>query len=129
MAWTEITRAPYARKGQRYASDITDMEWALIAPFIPMASKVGRPRKWALREIWDAIQYIAATGCQWAMLPKTFPPFTAVQHWFYRLRDNGIEPSTVAVNPAVEEVLKDNVEEGVKQLNLLFSTSPADFLK
>lgn len=42
---------------------------------------------------------------------------------------NGIEPSTVAVNPAVVEALKDNVEEGVKQLDLLFSTSPADFLK
>lgn len=36
-----------------------------------------------LRAVWDAIQYMAATGCQWAMLPKDFPPFTTVQYYFY----------------------------------------------
>lgn len=90
MAWTEITREQYDRRHLRYASDCTDEEWALIEPFMPAPSKVGRPRKWQMREIWDAIQYIAAAGCQWAMLPKDFPPFTTVQHYFYRLRDSGM---------------------------------------
>lgn len=90
MAWTEITREQYDRRHLRYASDCTDEEWALIAPFMPAPSKVGRPRKWSMREVWDAIQYIAAAGCQWALLPKDFPPFTTVQHYFYRLRDNGM---------------------------------------
>lgn len=90
MSWTKITRGQYDRRQLRYASDCTDEEWLLIEPFMPAASKVGRPRKWAMREIWNAIQYIAATGCQWAMLPKGFAPFTTVQHWFYRLRDNGM---------------------------------------
>ncbi len=62
----------------------------MIAPFMPAPHKVGRPRKWRVREIWDAIQYIAVAGCQWAMLPKDFPAFTAVQHYFYGLRDCGI---------------------------------------
>ena len=44
----------------------------------------------AIRHIWNAISYIAATGCQWAMLPKDFPLFTAVQYYFYRLRDCGL---------------------------------------
>jgi len=57
---------------------------------MPRPSKVGRPRKTSLREVWNAIQYIAATGCQWALLPKDFPPFTTVQHYFYRLRDSGM---------------------------------------
>ncbi len=35
MAWTKITRQQYARKTERYASDMTDREWALIAPFMP----------------------------------------------------------------------------------------------
>ena len=39
--------------------------------------------------MWDAIQYIAATGCQSAPLPKDFPPFTTVQYHLYRMRDNG----------------------------------------
>jgi transposase len=90
MAWTEITREQYDRRHLRYASDCTDEEWALIEPFMPAPHKVGRPRKWRMREIWNAIQYIAAAGCQWAMLPKDFPPFTTVQHYFYRLRDSGM---------------------------------------
>ncbi len=52
--------------------------------------KVGRPREHDPRKLWNAIQYIAATGCQWAQLPKEFPPFTAVQYHFYRMRDNGL---------------------------------------
>ena len=90
MAWTEITRQRHDRRHLRYASDFTDEEWTLIEPFMPAPSKVGRPRKWPMRAVWDAIQYIAATGCQWAMLPRDFPPFTTVQHYFYRLRDSGM---------------------------------------
>ena len=90
MPWTEITRPVYCRGGLRYASDTTDEEWALVQPFMPTRSKVGRPRRTNMRAVWDAIQYIAATGCQWAMLPKDFPPFTTVQYYFYRLRDSGV---------------------------------------
>jgi transposase len=90
MAWTETTRGYYARGEGRYASDCTDGEWAIVASFMPPPCRLGRPRKTNLREVWNAIQYIAATGCQWAMLPKDFPPFTTVQHYFYRLRDSGM---------------------------------------
>jgi transposase len=90
MPWTEITRPQYDRRGQRYASDSTDEEWALVESFMPPRFKVGRPRTTDMRAVWDAIQYMAATGCQWAMLPKDFPPFTTVQYYFYRLRDSGL---------------------------------------
>ncbi len=81
MAWPEITRPDYDRRGQRYASDCNDQEWAIVSPFMPMKSNVGRPRKTEMRDVWDAIQYIATTGCQWAQLPKDFPPFTTVQYY------------------------------------------------
>src|SRR6516165_1211384 len=42
--WTEITRRKYEREGQRYASDLTDAEWALIEPHMPPAKRLGRPR-------------------------------------------------------------------------------------
>ena len=90
MPWTEITRPDYDRRSLRYASDTTDEEWALIKPFMPPKSKVGRPRKTEMRAVWNAIQYIAASGCQWAMLPRDFPPFTTVQYYFYQLRDRGV---------------------------------------
>jgi putative transposase len=88
--WTEITRQKYEREGQRYASDLTDAEWALIEPHMPAVKRLGRPRETELRAVVDAILYIARTGCQWRMLPKDFPPFTTVQGYFYDWRDNGL---------------------------------------
>lgn len=90
MPWTKITRPDYDRRSLRYASDSTDAEWALIAPFMPPRARVGRPRRTDMRSVWDAIQYLAATGCQWALLPKEFPPFTTVQYYFYAMRDGGL---------------------------------------
>jgi transposase len=88
--WTEITRPKYEREGQRYASDLTDAEWALIAPHMPAAKRLGRPRETELRGVVDAILYLARTGCQWRMAPKDFPPFTTVQGYFYDWRDDGL---------------------------------------
>lgn len=89
MPWTEITRVQYRREHLRYASDMTDREWAVIAPFLPAPSRLGRPRRWDLRTIVDGIFYVLATGCQWRALPKDFPPRSTVQGYFYRWRDDG----------------------------------------
>jgi transposase len=88
--WTETTRRKYEREGRRYASDLTDAEWGLIEPHMPAAKPLGRPRDTELRDVVDAILYIARTGCQWRMLPKDFPPFTTVQGYFYDWRDHGL---------------------------------------
>lgn len=88
MSWTETTRSKYARNCARYASDLTDAEWALIEPEMPPPNCIGRPRKWPMREIMNALLYIASTGCQWRMLPKDFPPFSTVQKYFYWFRDD-----------------------------------------
>ena len=90
MVWTDITRPQYERKFGRYASDCTDVEWDLIKPFMPGRKSNGRPRTTELRDVWDAIQYMAATGCQWAMIPNDFPPCSTVQGYFYDWRDRGL---------------------------------------
>lgn len=90
MPWTEITRPQHVRKGGRYASDATDAEWALIAPFMPPRKPVGRRRTTKLRSVFDAILYMAATGCQWRMLPNDFPPVSTVRRYFYDWRDDGL---------------------------------------
>jgi transposase len=90
MAWTEVTRQKYRRDGLRYASDMTDEEWAVIALRLPAASSRGRPRETSLREVVNAIFYIAQSCCQWRLLPKDFPPFTTVQYYFYRWRASGL---------------------------------------
>ena len=89
MAWTEITRPQYRRDGLRYASDATDEEWMLIEPMLPPPCERGRPRETSMREAVNAMFYIAQSGCHWRMLPKDFPPFTTVQYYFYRWRDDG----------------------------------------
>src|SRR5258708_9773610 len=80
--WTEITRRKYEREGQRYASDLTDAEWALVEPHMPAVKRLGRPRKTALRNVLDAILYIARPGCRCRMLPTDFPPFYTADAFF-----------------------------------------------
>jgi putative transposase len=88
MAWDETTRHDHRRMSARYPSDMTDQEWAVIAPLLPPPKAGGRPRKTDLRAVMDAILYIASGGCQWRMLPKDFPPRSTVQGYFYRWRDS-----------------------------------------
>jgi transposase len=90
MPWTETTRRQYRRDELRYASDTTDAEWALIAPHLPPPRRLGRPRTTELRAVVDALLYILASGCQWRLLPKDFPPYSTVQRFFYRWREDGI---------------------------------------
>lgn len=89
MAWTETTRTHYRREGLRYASDMTDAEWAVLRRLLPPPSRWGRPRKTDLRRVVEAILYILSTGCQWRALPREFPPYSTVQGYFYSWRDTG----------------------------------------
>lgn len=90
MPWTDTARHEYLRETDRYASDLTDREWELIAPFIPPPKRVGRPRKVDMREVMNALLYMATTGCQWRMLSKDFSPPSTVQRYFYDWRDSGL---------------------------------------
>lgn len=86
--WTDITRAQHARKGLALPSDLTDGEWAVLEPFLPPPSFVGRPRKWPMRRIVEAMLYQLRGGLPWRMLPPGFPPATTVQRYFYAWRDS-----------------------------------------
>ena len=90
MARTELTRRQHARAGNRYAGDLTDAEWALIAPLMPPRKATGRPRTTRLRDVFDAILCMAPTGCQWRMLPNDFPPVSTVRGDFHAWRDTGL---------------------------------------
>jgi len=90
MPWTETTRTDYLRSGLRYASDMTDAEWRLIARRLPPRRRLGRPREVDLRKVVEAILFILSTGCQWRALPREFPPYSTVQGYFYAWRDTGL---------------------------------------
>ncbi len=67
---------------KRYPSDLNIKEWRILRPLLPEAKPGGRPRKHPLIEIVNAILYVLVSGCQWRMLPKDFPPWKTVYHYF-----------------------------------------------
>ena len=79
--WKPEHRVAADRRGLRYASDMTDAEWALVAPLIRPAKRGGRPRTVDVREVLNAIFYVLRTGCQWTALPRDLPPRSTV--WDY----------------------------------------------
>lgn len=90
VAWTGIARRKHSREGLRYPSDMTDTEWALVVPFVPPSKRGGRPRTADMREVLNAMLYVAASGCVWRLLPKCFPPVSTVRRYFYAWRDTGL---------------------------------------
>ena len=76
-----------------YPSDLSDAEWAILAPLFPAPCynqpKNGRPREWPYRLILDAIFYINKTGCQWRMLPSEFQPWSTVYSYFRDWKNDG----------------------------------------
>jgi transposase len=68
--WTPEHRATARREGLRYASDLTDEEWAVVAPMIPPARRGGRPRDVNMREVINGLLYLLWTGCWWQALPR-----------------------------------------------------------
>jgi len=61
--WTDSARRQYQRLGRRYASDLTEEEFALISPMLPPAKGGGRRRTTALREVLNAILHLLRNGC------------------------------------------------------------------
>lgn len=80
--WTKENRSRYNRRLGVYPSDLTDLEWALIAPVIPPARHGGAKRTVDVREIVNAIMFVLGSGCQWRAIPKDLPPRSTVYDYF-----------------------------------------------
>jgi transposase len=84
--WTKENRARYDRSNLRYPSDLTDEEWACVAPLIPAARRGGGKRSVDLRAVVNGLMYVLSTGCQWRAIPKDLPPRSTV-HGYLDLWD------------------------------------------
>ena len=71
---------------QEYATDISNNQWKRIEKFFPFRKPnlPGRPRKYALREIINAVRYVLRTGCAWRLLPHDLPPWSSVYGYFLK---------------------------------------------
>ncbi|GAC1529573.1 MAG: hypothetical protein NVS2B16_36860 [Chloroflexota bacterium] len=86
-----------------YPSDLTDAEWAIVAPFVPPAKTGGRPAR-DRREILDAIGYAVRTGCSWRQLPHDFPPWQTIYHYVRLWRIDGTWER-------IHDVLREQIRE------------------
>ena len=87
--WTDENRDLYDRSKLRYPSDLTDAEWALVAPLIPPAKPGGNKRTVDIREVVNGLMYVLGTGCQWGAIPKDLPPRSTVNDYFRRWDNDG----------------------------------------
>jgi putative transposase len=68
-----------SRKRRGYASDLTDKQWGIIKPLLPLfRSGPGRPLELDMRAVVNAILYVVRTGCQWENLPQDYPNYNSV---------------------------------------------------
>lgn len=77
-------RGRYDRSHLRYESDLTDAEWAAIAPLIPPAKRGGNKRTVDVREVLNGLLYVLSTGCQWRAVPKDLPPRSTLHDYLER---------------------------------------------
>lgn len=87
--WTTEQRARHkvrvSKERKGYPTDVNGQEWKLIEPLLPGAARTRRPRGTELRQVINALRYLARSGCEWRMLPNDFPPYQTVYYWFRRL--------------------------------------------
>jgi transposase len=87
--WTIPNRARYNRDELRYPSDVTEEEWAEIAPLIPPARRGGRKRSVNIREVFNGLRYVLGTGCQGRAIPQDLPPKSTIFDYFERWQADG----------------------------------------
>ena len=86
-----------------YPTDLTDAEWKHIEPFVAAPKCRGRQRIHSPREILNAVFYILRSGCPWRLLPREYPPWKSVYHYFRQWRING---TFEQLNAALRERLR-----------------------
>jgi transposase len=93
-----------------YPSDLTDAQWALIQPLVPVLStrgrgtRGGRPPRYSRRRIIDALLYVDRTGCSWRQLPHDFPPWQTVFYYFQRWAADG---TTDRIHDTLRDAVRD----------------------
>lgn len=89
-----------------YPSDLTDDEWDILEPLVPLPKPGGRPRTAEMREVLNAIFYVLKSGCQWDMLPHDLPPKGTVYHYYNTWRKDG---TWQRMNQALREALRQEL--------------------
>ena len=78
-----------------YPSDVSDEEWALVAPYLTLMTEDAPQREYPLREVFNGLRYIVRTGAQWRWMPHDLPPWHVVYQQSQRWIKAGVFESLV----------------------------------
>jgi transposase len=106
-----------SRKG--YPSDVSDDEWALVAPYLTLMSEAAPQREHSLREVFNALRWIIRTGAPWRMMPNDLPPWTAVYQQSQRWLKAGVFEAIVN---DLREVLRIAAGKKAKPTAVIFDS-------
>lgn len=84
------TTAPVHPHEETYETDLTAAKWELLRPHLDVRAKTGPERVVDLRRVVNALRYKLRTGCQWRLLPKSFPPRSTVHYYFRHWTKKGV---------------------------------------
>jgi putative transposase len=90
-----------------YPTDLSDAERRILEPLLPAAKPGGRPCTWTRRVVVNGVCYVLRSGCQWRLLPREFPPWKTVYHYFRAWRIDG---TWEQLNTALRE--RERVRQG-----------------
>jgi transposase len=86
-----------------YPSDVSDDEWAFVAPYLTLMNEDAPQRDHPLREVFNALRYVVRGGIPWRMLPNDLPPWHTVSQQAQRWLKAGVFEAIVH---DVREVLR-----------------------
>lgn len=86
----DAVRPHFTADSLRRLQMIDNAEWMVIAPSFPPRPVRGRPWKWTVRQVFEAVLFVLVTGCHWRLLPSDFPPKSTVHRHFREWSDAGL---------------------------------------
>jgi len=78
-----------------YPSDVSDAEWALVAPYLTLMTEAAPQREYPLRQVFNGLRWIVRTGAQWRWMPHDLPPWYVVYQQSRRWVKAGVFESLV----------------------------------
>ena len=78
-----------------YPSDVSDEEWALVAPYLTLMTEAAPQREHSLRDVFNGVRWMVRTGAAWRMLPHDLPPWEAVYQQTQRWLKAGVFEAVV----------------------------------
>lgn len=102
-----VAPATPAVQPETYPTDLTDAQWEVIRPYVEVQAKTGPKRRVNLRAVLNGLFYKLKSGCQWELLPRSFPPKSTVHYYFQQWTKKGI---WVRINDALRRRVRVEVE-------------------